>query len=138
MLHLLKSRPGFLCDGVSRREWLQLGGLSVAGLTLPTLLRAEAASQRRPPAKGGAAKSCIILWLAGGPSQPDMWDMKPDAPAQIRGEFKPLRTTVPGILMSEHLPRLSRLAHHVTLVNSLHHNVGHAHCAASYYVLTGE
>jgi hypothetical protein len=67
-----------------------------------------------------------------------MWDMKPKAPAQIRGEFKPIATTVPGMLMCEHLPRLARQAHHVNLINSAHHQVGHAHCAASYFVLTGD
>jgi hypothetical protein len=67
-----------------------------------------------------------------------MWDMKPEAPVEIRGEFKPIATTVPGIQMCEHLPRLARQAHHVTLIRSAHHRVGHAHCAASYFVLTGE
>src|SRR4051794_29527367 len=100
MLHVLKKNPGFLCDRVSRREWLQLGGLGMAGLSLPNLLRAEAVKPAAPSARG-RAKSCIILWLAGGPAQPDMWDLKPDAPAQFRGEFKPIATTVPGILMSE-------------------------------------
>src|SRR5687768_12208458 len=106
MLHLLKAKPGFLCDKISRREWLQLGGLSVAGLSLPNLLRAEATKKRSAAATLGKAKHCIILWLAGGPAQPDMWDLKPDLPAQYRGEFKPIATTVPGILMSEHLPTL--------------------------------
>jgi hypothetical protein len=145
MLHLLKSKPTVLCDRVSRREWLQVGGLGIVGLGLPGLLRAEAEQkERRSPAlpakakAGGRAKSCILLWLAGGPSQPDMWDMKPKAPAQIRGEFKPIATTVPDILMCEHLPHVARQAHHVTLINSAHHQVGHAHCAAAYYVLTGD
>jgi hypothetical protein len=132
MLHLLKDRPGFLCDRISRREWLQLGGLGVAGLGLPTLLRAEA---RPRPAR---ATSCILLFLAGGPSHHDMWDMKPDAPAEIRGEFKPIRTTVPGIQLSEHLPRLARQARHFTLVRSAHHRVANAHWAATYFALTGE
>src|SRR5262245_59234401 len=67
-----------------------------------------------------------------------MWDMKPSAPVEIRGEFKPIATTVPGILMCEHLPRVARQAHHTTIIRSAHHRVGHAHCAASYFVLTGE
>src|SRR5262249_26036645 len=93
------------------------------------------------PARGqdrGRAKSCILIWLAGGPSQPDMWDMKPDAPVEIRGEFRPIATTVPGILMCEHLPRVARQAHHVTIIRSTHHQVGHAHCAAAYFVLSGD
>src|SRR5262249_870527 len=127
------------------RDWLRVGSLGILGLGIPALLRAEDA-QRRLPAQqragrgkgGGRAKACIMLYLAGGPSQPDMWDMKPDAPVEIRGEFKPIATTVPGIQMCEHLPRVARQAHHVTLIRSAHHNVGHAHCAASYFVLTGE
>src|SRR5262249_40630600 len=96
---------------------------------------------RRSAAQGqqpGPARACILLWLAGGPSQPDMWDMKPDAPVEIRGEFKPIATTVPGIQMCEHLPRVARQAHHVTLIRSAHHQVGHAHCAAAYFVLSGD
>ena len=79
-----------------------------------------------------------MLYLAGGPSQPDMWDMKPHLPVEFRGEFKPISTTVPGIQMCEHLPRVARQAHHVTVIRSARHNIGHAHCAASYFVLTGE
>src|SRR5262245_17513781 len=122
---------------ISRRECLRVGGLGIAGLSLPTLLRAEARAARaqQHPAR---AKSCIIVWLAGGPSQPDMWDMKPDAPAEIRGEFKAVKTTVPGVLMCEHLPRVARQAHHTTIIRSAHHQVGHAHCAAAYFVLSGD
>src|SRR5437870_6453724 len=112
MLHLLKTRPSVLCDGVTRREWMQLGGLGLLGLSLPSVLRAEAAARRRsaPVIKGGRARSCILLFLAGGPSHLDMWDMKPSAPPEVRGEFKPIATTVPGIQLSEHLPRLARHA----------------------------
>ncbi len=145
MLQLLKNTPTALCDRISRRDWLRVGGLGILGLNLPGLLRAEDA-QRRPrtrPASagrktGGRAKACILLYLAGGPSQPDMWDMKPNLPVEFRGEFKPITTTVPGIQMCEHLPRVARQAHHVTVIRSARHNVGHAHCAASYFVLTGE
>src|ERR1700757_2481689 len=98
MLQLLKSTPTVLCDRISRREWLHLGGLGILGLSLPNLLRAEDKQRRQrtqkgvaQSKKGGRAKACIIVSLAGGPSQPDMWDMKPQAPAQIRGEFKPIR-----------------------------------------------
>src|SRR5262245_17815470 len=144
MFRLLSSKATVLCDRISRREWLRLGGLGIAGLSLPNLLRAEAAGRpqaRRSSSPGkrvGRARSCILLYLAGGPSQPDMWDMKPHLPVEYRGEFKPISTTVPGILMSEHLPRVARQAHHATVIRSAHHNVGHAHCAASYFVLTGE
>src|SRR5262245_18355253 len=145
MLHLYTKSGSRLCDGMSRREWLQVGGLGAFGLSLPNLLRAEDA-QRRPHARsssspdmtGGGAKACILIYLAGGPSQPDMWDMKPELPVEYRGEFNAVATTVPGILMCEHLPCVARQAHHATIIRSAHHNVGHAHCAASYFVLTGE
>src|SRR5215475_13335350 len=102
MLQLLQSTSTALCDGMSRRDWLRVGGLGILGLNLPNLLRAEEA-QRRPrtrPAslKGktaGRARACILLYLAGGPSQPDMWDMKPNLPVEYRGEFKAIATTVP-------------------------------------------
>src|SRR5215471_6629455 len=145
MLQLLKSMPTVLCDRISRRDWLRLGGLGILGLGLPALLRAEDAQRRlsaRQPAAlgqgGGRAKACILLYLAGGPSQPDMWDMKPDLPVEFRGEFRPIRTTVPGLPMCEHLPRVARQAHHATIIRSAHHQVGHAHCAAAYFVLSGD
>jgi hypothetical protein len=82
MLQLLKSTPTALCDRISRRDWLRVGGLGILGLGLPSLLRAEDAQRRlrgrestAPPQEGGRARSCILLWLAGGPSQPDTWDM---------------------------------------------------------------
>ncbi|HEV3258584.1 MAG TPA: DUF1501 domain-containing protein [Gemmataceae bacterium] len=136
MLHLLKDTPSYLCDGISRREWLQLGGLGILGLSLPALLRAE--NRARQAGHRGTAKACIMLFLAGGPSHHDMWDMKPDAPKEIRGEFKPIATTVPGIQLSEHLPRLARQAKLFTLVRSAHHSVANAHWAATYFALTGE
>jgi len=139
VFRLLKKTPELLCDSVTRRDWLQLGGLGILGLSLPRMLRAEDA--RLPSAKKhlpGRAKSCILLWLGGGPSQPDTWDMKADAPVEIRGEFKPIATTVPGIQMCEHLPHVARQAHHVTIIRSAHHQVGHAHCAAAYFVLSGD
>src|SRR5437764_12646693 len=145
MLQLLKSTPTALCARISRRDWLRVGGLGILGLNLPGLLRAEDA-QRRPrtrPAStgrktGGRARACILLYLAGGPSQPDMWDMKPNLPVEFRGEFKPIATSVPGMQMCEHLPRVARQAHHVSVIRSAYPHVRHAHCAASYYVLTGD
>src|SRR5262245_29181692 len=118
--------------GFTRREWLQVGGAGMLGMSLPNLLRAEA-TQTAVEGAMGTARSLIVLWLAGGPSQPDMWDMKLDAPAEVRGEFKPIATTVPGIQMCEHLPRTAKQAHHCTIIRSAHHKVGHAHCAAAYY-----
>jgi hypothetical protein len=89
------------CDGVSRRSFLQVGALCAGGLTLAGALRQEASAQL-----GGAnrRKAVIQIWLAGGPSHIDMYDLKPDAPAEFRGEFRPIATNVPGIDISEHLP----------------------------------
>src|SRR5207237_10885132 len=85
---------------LTRRSWLRLGGLGLVGLSLPKLLRAESASGGRP------ARSCVLFLLHGGPSQLDVWDLKPEAPAEVRGEFKPVATGVPGMQFTEHLPRL--------------------------------
>ncbi len=117
--------------GASRREFLRVGALGAAGLSLPRLLAAGA--------KGFAtrADSCLIIFLNGGPSHLDMWDMKPDAPREIRGEFRPIATTVPGIQLSEHLPRLARQMHRATLVRSMNHSVNNSHAAAVYAALTG-
>src|SRR5947199_2650549 len=120
------------CPGpprVSRRHLLQVGSAGVLGLGLPRLLRAAERTRR--------ADHCILVFLNGGPSHLDMWDMKPDAPAELRGEFKPIPASVPGVQLSEHLPRLARLMHHCTLIRSVHHSVNNAHAAAVYCGLTG-
>ena len=114
---------------------LQIGGLGLMGLSLPRLLEAEAnqaATGLRP-----RADSCVLIFLNGGPSHLDMWDMKPDAPDGIRGEFKPIATTVPGLQFSEHLPKLAQHAHRSTIVRSMHHSVNNAHAMAVYTSLTG-
>jgi Protein of unknown function (DUF1501) len=118
----------------SRRELLQAGGISLLGLSLPRFLQADEARKNRSRSQ---ADACILIFLNGGPSHLDMWDMKPNAPAEIRGEFKPMPTTVPGLNLSEHLPRLARLMHRCTLVRSVHHSVNNAHAAAVYTGLTG-
>lgn len=105
------------------------------GLSLPRLLRAE--SQARGTGLTPRADACIILFLDGGPSHLDMWDMKPDAPAEIRGEFRPIASSLPGVPVCEHLPRLARFMHHATLIRSAHHSVNNAHAAAVYVGLTG-
>ncbi len=93
------------CDGMSRRSWLQIGGLALGGLTLPEILRGESASGVRNRAKG-----IIMVLLPGGPSHLDMYDLKPDAPSEIRGEFRPIATNVPGIDICELMPRLAGMA----------------------------
>ncbi|MEX2120035.1 MAG: DUF1501 domain-containing protein [Pirellulales bacterium] len=118
---------------LGRRKLLSLGSLGLVGLTLPKLLRAEAAF---PPARRKPARSCILFFLEGGPAHQDLWDMKPSAPYEVRGEFKPVATSTPGLHVCEHLPLLARQMHHLALVRSVHHRVGD-HNAGAYYTLTG-
>ena len=125
--------PAVRCPGprrLSRREILQVGGASLLGLSLPRLLQAS-------EGRATKADSCILIFLNGGPSHLDMWDMKPDAPKEVRGEFKPIATSVPGVQFGEHLPRLAQHMHRCTLVRSVHHSVNNAHAAAVYTGLTG-
>jgi hypothetical protein len=112
---------------------LRVGSLGVLGVTLPQLLRADE-ERRTADAK---ADACLLIFLDGGPSHLDMWDMKPAAPSEIRGPFKPLATSVPGLQFSEHLPRLASHAHRCTLIRSAHHSVNNSHAAAVYCSLTG-
>lgn len=116
----------------SRRHLLKVGGLGLLGLTMPSLLQAEAL-KKGPAAR---AKSVIFLYQFGGPSHIDMFDMKPDAPEGIRGLHKPISSNVPGITVNEHLPRLAKVMDKVTLIRSMHHNMKN-HNPASYYALTG-
>jgi hypothetical protein len=120
---------------ITRRRMLQVGSLGLAGVTLPCLLRADA--QRRSIGTLARADACILVFLDGGPSHLDMWDMKPEAPPEIRGEFQSIETSLPGVQFSEHLPRLARHMHHSALVRSAHHTVNNAHAAAVYTALTG-
>lgn len=121
----------------SRRRWLQSGiaAGSACGLTLPRLLAATAGDVGY--GLRASADNVILLFLDGGPSHLDMWDMKPSAPEGIRGEFKPISTSLPGYQMSEHLPRMAQLAHRSTVVRSMHHTVNNSHGAAVYTALTG-
>jgi len=93
-----------LCDGVSRRNFLRIGALGLGGLALPQLLRAEVQQ-----GTGRSHKAVIMIFLPGGPAHQDIFDLKPDAPAEIRGPFKPIETNVPGIQITEHLPKLAGL-----------------------------
>lgn len=106
-----------LCDGIKRRELLVAGGLSLLGMNMPSVLRAAEQSSARP----GKAKSVILFNLLGGPSHIDMFDMKPDAPAEIRGEFKPISTSLPGLQICEHLPNVAKWMHKSTLVRTISH-----------------
>src|SRR5882762_6226223 len=92
-----------LCDGLTRREMLHVGGLGALGLSLPSLLEAREAPVRETNA--GKAKACIVLFLMGGPPQHSTWDPKPNTPPEIRGEFKPIATNVPGLQICELMPQ---------------------------------
>lgn len=106
-----------------RRDLLHVGGLSVLGLTLPDLFRLRAHTAAAAPAARNKGNSCIFLFLFGGPSHIDLWDMKPLAPAEIRGEFQPVATCVPGIDVCEHLPRFAQTMDKLCLLRSMTHRM---------------
>jgi hypothetical protein len=130
MLTLFSQKSGSsFCDGLSRRSFLRLGGLGLGGLTLPQLLRAEAAQ-----GTGKSQKALILVYLPGGPPHQDMFDLKMDAPSEIRGEFSPIRTNVPGIQICEHLPRIAKMADKFAFVRSV---VGAKDRHESFQCVTG-
>ncbi len=137
----IPGRHGATCDGFSRRELLRLGGAGLMGLSLGNVLRLQAeGTPGRPAGPGwGRARSVIVLYLQGGPSHIDIWDPKPDAPSNIRGDFKPIRSNVPGLFLSEVMPRLARQVHRTTLIRSMSYTpVGlFNHTAAIYQIMTG-
>src|ERR1700687_3141803 len=123
------------CDGLSRRSFLQLGVAGMAGVGLPRLLRAKEASAGKP----GSTKntSVILLWLDGGPSHMDLYDLKPDAPVEYRGLWKPIRTKVPGFDISELFPKQAKFTDKFSIVRSLHHDTGD-HFAGGHRMLTAK
>lgn len=121
MLRILGSRKT-LCDGVSRRDFLQAGGASLLGLGLEDALRLQASTTAvGKPSTFGRAKSCILLFLYGSPSQLELADMKPDAPPEIRGELRPIRSSVPGLDVCELLPNMAKVMDRMTVVRSMTH-----------------
>jgi hypothetical protein len=112
-LNATTAHRGF-CDGRSRRDFLKIGGLAMGGMSLPDLLRAETAQGQRP-----GHKAVIMVFLPGGPSHQDIFDIKPDAPSEIRGEFKPIGTSVDGLQICELLPRLARQMDRCTVIRSM-------------------
>src|SRR3954451_3847246 len=124
MITLLGS-PRRCCDGLTRRETLKAGALSLLGgsFNLPNLLHAEevlSGGQRRP----GKARSVIVLYLLGGAPTQDMWDLKPAAPSGVRSEFKPIPTTAAGVQVCEHLPQTASWMHRAAVVRSVNHKAG--------------
>jgi hypothetical protein len=129
MLRIDAGKTSRYCDGINRRSFVQLGVAGMASLGLSDVLRAKEAS---PGRKDTAA---ILIWLDGGPSHLDLYDMKPDAPPEIRGIWQPIRTNVPGIEISELFPRQAKLADKFSIVRSLHHDTGD-HFAGGHRMLT--
>jgi hypothetical protein len=122
------------CDGVSRRDFLRIGTLGWGGLTLADALRAR--SFGASGGRGASDRSVILIWLDGGPPQHETYDPKPDAPAEYRGPLKPIATVLPGVQVSELLPRHARILDKVSLIRSVHHSTGD-HFAAAHWMLTG-
>lgn len=121
---------------IDRREMLRVGGLGIAGLTLPQLLQANSTSTAKKGKSFGKAKNCIILYLSGGPAQLDTFDPKPDAADDIRGEFSTIQTTVPGVRFSELLPKAATWMKHCALVRTMNHE-HNDHGRGSYWMFTG-
>lgn len=111
-----RQRHGTTCDGIARRDFLKLGSLCVGGLTLGDLLRLEARSQG---SGRKSSKAVIMVWLEGGPSHIDMYDLKPNAPAEIRGPYKPIQTRVPGMEICELLPQQSKIADRLAIIRNM-------------------
>ncbi len=131
----IHGKGGRLCDGITRREILRAGSLGLMGLGLPELLRTRAAAATGATAP--KAKSCIMLFLMGGPPQHSTWDPKPDAPPEVRGEFKHIATNVPGIDVGELMPLTARVADRVCVLRAMASG-DNAHSSSGYYMLTGQ
>src|SRR5947208_3770187 len=133
MLDIIFSRRAARCDGVSRRDFLRVGALGALGLTLADALRSDAGTTGRARAR---ARSVTLVYLGGGLSHHDSFDLKPDAPAEIRGMYRPIASNVPGTWIGELLPRMGRVMDRIALVRSGAHNNDH-HETATNWVMSG-
>src|SRR4051812_23985790 len=126
---MLKQSLRRRCDGIVRRDFLQIGGLAGLGLGLSDWfgLRAEART-----ASNARAKSCIMVWLDGGPSHLETFDLKPDAPADVAGPFKPIRTRTPGIDVCELLPHTAQVTNRLAIIRSMTSPLGEHGIANQY------
>ena len=122
------------CDGLRRRDFLHAGSLSFLGLGLTQFMDLKAQGAVDPSKKDA---NCIMLFLVGGPSQLDNWDMKPNAPAEIRGPYKPIKTNVPGIEISENFPRMAKHADKYALIRSVYHTAAAVHDTGHQMMQTG-
>jgi Protein of unknown function (DUF1501) len=141
MAHNDRGRDSACCSEfhrlrISRRETLRAGAIGLAGLGLPGLLRAREVQQPSASPAFGRARSCILIFMWGGPSHLDTWDPKPGAPEDIRGPFRPISTNIPGISISEHFPLLARHVHRLAIVRAMSHD-DPAHLSTAHRVLTG-
>ncbi len=141
MFSFSNSQSTPLCDGMSRREWLRLGGLSAFGIGLPQLIASR--SSATPLLQGdelqasfGKAKSCIVLFLLGGPPQQETWDPKPDAPAEVRGDFGTIETATPGLRVGELMPLTAKLTDKIAVLRAMATD-DNAHSSSGYWMLTG-
>ncbi len=134
MLDLVGKAVAHTCDGVTRREFLQAGTLSAVGLALPELLAAKAQGR---VADGHDERSVIMIFNLGAPSQIDCWDMKPEAPSEIRGPFKPIKTNADGIEISEIFPRMAQHGDKFSLVRSCFHTAAAVHDTGHQMLQTG-
>jgi uncharacterized protein (DUF1501 family) len=133
MLQFEASKGVEFCDGLTRRDFLRAGALAAGavGLSLAELAQLQAAPGRPKDL------NCILLFLVGGPSHLDTWDLKPDAPSEVRGPFRPIRTNVPGIRISEHFPRMATMADRYAIVRSVHHKEAPIHETGHQLMQTG-
>src|SRR5882672_5445651 len=134
MLNLSGKGQAHTCDGITRRDFLQVGTLGAIGLSLPDLLAAQA---QGAVAKDHDRRSVIMIFNLGAPSQLDTFDMKPDAPVEIRGPFKPIKTNVPGIEISENFPRMAKHADKFSLIRSVYHTAAAVHDTGHQMMQTG-
>jgi hypothetical protein len=130
----VRTGPAADCSGLSRRRFLQVGGLAAFGLSLPQYLRATDGQPGR--SHGPLAKRCILLWMQGGPSHIDTFDPKPDAPAEVRGEFGTVPTTLPGVRFSEHVPMLARQTDRLGVIRG-HDPQNGSHGVADHLMMSG-
>src|SRR6266404_8345551 len=140
----IPGKSGSTCDGFSRREFLRVGGAGMLGVSLADILQLQALAADTPDsakqkAGWGKAKSVLFLFLQGGQSHIDIWDPKPDAPSNVRGDFKPIRSNVPGIWLSEVMPLLAKQMDKATLIRSVSYTPAGLfnHTAAHYQMMTG-